>query len=153
MGALEAVLARLAGQRVYIDTNVFIYFLDRHATYFDAVAPLFRACAAQEFFGTTGDAAVAEVMVGAYRQNDPVLVARFKQFFAQKNFLTIASHDHAVFDAAAMLVARNRLRFIDALHFATAQSTGCPFFITNDTAIKSMANLEVILLASLLPPA
>jgi predicted nucleic acid-binding protein len=150
MGTLEITLARLTGKRVYIDANIFIYFLDRHPVYFDAVAAFFKACATREIFGVTGEAAVAEVMVFPYRQDEPALVSRFKRFFTQKNFLWIASHDHAVFEATAMLVARKRLKFIDALHMATAIQTDCPFFITNDSALTTTEGLEVIQLKDLL---
>jgi len=150
MGKVEAAITRLAGQRVYIDTNVFIYFLDKHDTYFELVSRFFQACANREIFGATGDAAVAEVMIGPYRQDNPALAARFKRFFAQKNFISILGHDRDIFDAAAMLVARKRMKFIDALHVATAVHAGCHFFITNDIGIKSSADLEVISLAELL---
>ncbi len=150
MAKIAAEMARLVGKRVYIDTNVFIYFLDRHDTFFKLVEPLFQACISHKFFGTTGDAAVAEVMVGPYRQDDPALAARFKRFFAQKGFLTIVPHDSEVFDAAAMLVARKRLKFIDALHVATAIHAGCQFFITNDAGIASVEGLEVVSLNALL---
>lgn len=143
-------MARLGGQRVYIDANVFIYFLDKHDTYFELVSHFFQACVKREIFGTTGDAAVAEVMVGPYRQDNPALAARFKRFFAQKNFLTIIGHDRAVFDAAAMLVARKRLKFIDALHLATAVQAGCQYLITNDAGISSSEGIEVISLADIL---
>lgn len=67
----------------------------------------------------TGDAAVAEVMVGPYRHDDPVPAGCFKPFFSRPNFLAITAHDAAVLDAASLLVARKRLKFIDALHGAT----------------------------------
>lgn len=149
MGKIGAILARMAGQRVYFDTNIFIYFLDRHPNYFDVVAPLFKACVDRTVFGTTGDAAVAEVMVGPYRSDDPTLAVRFKRFFSQQHFLSVESHSPEVFDAAAMLVARKRLKFIDALHVATAVHTGCRFFITNDSGIASSESLTVIQLNEL----
>ena len=147
MGKIDAVLARIAGQRVYLDTNIFIYFLDRHPCYFDAVAALFRASFDQAFFATTGDVAVAEVMGGPYRHDDPALAASFKRFFVERNLLTVVAHEREVFDAAAMLVAKKRMKFIDALHVATAISVGCQFFITNDVGIASFEGLEVILLS------
>ena len=150
MAKVAATLARLRGQRVYIDANLFIYFLDRHDTYFEPVSRIFQACIQREMFATTGDAAVAEVMVGPYRQDNPALAARFKRFFAQKNFLSVVAHERDVFDAAAMLVARKRLKFIDALHVATALHAGCPFLITNDAALSSSDGLEVINLAEML---
>lgn len=55
-----------------------------------------------------------------------------------------------MFDDAAKLVARKRLKFIDALHVATALTAGCPFFMTNDTGIRSSDSLEVVQLGELL---
>ena len=86
---LAATMARLSGQRVYIDTNVFIYFLDKHDTYFELVSHFFQACI-------------------------------------------------------------KRLKFIDALHLATAVQAGCQYLITNDAGISSSEGLEVISLADLL---
>lgn len=148
----RSVLEQLAGQRVYIDTNVFIYFLSRHPTHFEASACVISACSESSIFGFTGDAAVAEVMVGAYKHADPTLAARFKLFFLQRNFLTIAAHDAQSFDAAAQLVAKGGLKFIDALHVATAVQSQCTYFVTNDKGIKSGEHLQVVQLEKCLPP-
>ena len=145
----QSVIDKLAGQRVYIDTNVFIYFLSRHPSYFDASALIMNACAESRLFGFTGDAAVAEVMAGAYKHPDPTLAVGFKSFFSQKNFLTIAAHDAQTFDAAAKLVAKGGLKFIDALHVATAVNSQCRYFLTNDKGIKSSAYLVVVQLEML----
>ena len=140
----------MAGQRVYIDTDVFIYFLSRHPTYFESSSLVVNACADSRIFGFTGDAAVAEVMVGAYKHADPTLATRFKLFFSQKNFLTISTHDAQTFDAAAQLVAMGGVKFIDALHMATAVQNQCAYFVTNDKGIKSGAHLKVVQLEQLL---
>jgi predicted nucleic acid-binding protein len=150
MAKIDTALARMAGRRVYIDTNIFIYFLDRTPGFADAASAIVVACADRQFFGVTGDAAVAEVMAGAYKADDPALAERFKQFFHRKNFLSITGHNSEVFDAAAKLVARKRLKFIDALHVATALTAGCPFFMTNDVGIKSSDSLEVVQLGELI---
>ena len=139
----------MAGQRVYIDTNVFIYFLSRHPTWFDASARIINACAESRIFGFTGDAAIAEVMVGAYKHTDPNLAARFKQFFSQRNFLSIAAHDAQAFDSAAQLVAKGGVKFIDALHMATTVQNQCTYFVTNDKGIKSDALIKIVQLETL----
>ena len=145
----QSLSGKLAGQRVYIDTNVFIYFLSRHPDYFEASALVMNACAESRIFGFTGDAAVAEVMAGAYKHPDPTLAAAFKSFFSRNNFLTIASHDAQTFDSAAKLVAKGGLKFIDALHVATAVNSQCKYFLTNDKDIKPGTFLEVVQLGTL----
>ena len=88
-------------------------------------------------------------MVGAYKNADPTLATRFKLFFSQRNFLTIATHDAQTFDAAAQLVAKGGLKFIDALHIATAVQSQCGYFVTNDKGIKSDAFINVVQLKTL----
>jgi len=67
MGKIDDALARTAGQRVYFDTNAFVYFLDRHPEYFGLVAPFIEAAANGSLLGVTGDAAVAETLVKPYQ--------------------------------------------------------------------------------------
>lgn len=138
------LLAKLAGHRLYIDTNAFIFFLDRHTKYFPIVAPIFEACFNQKIFAITGGLAVAEVMVHPYRHGDVVLIANIKNFFSQKNFLTIAEHDNNLLDVATMFAGQRQMKLIDAIHVATAQKNGCSYFLTNDHGIKSSEALEVI---------
>lgn len=141
---INDLLARLAGHRLYIDTNAFIFFLDRHVKYFPVVAPIFEACFSQKAFAITGGLAIAEVMVHPYRNGDVVLIANIKNFFSQKNFLMIAEHDNELLDMAAMLAGQRQMKLIDAIHVVTAQKNGCRYFLTNDHGIKSSETLEVI---------
>lgn len=59
----------------------------------------------------------------------------------------VLAHDRAVFRRAAELRALLRLRFIDALHLATAVEGGCRFFVTNDRDFKAIEGIERVVLA------
>lgn len=150
MDALNTALARMAGQKVYFDTNVFIYFLDQ-GTLFNTVAPLLMACVEGRMMGCTGDAAVAETMVMPYRAQDVARIAKFKAFFGLEGFLTIHTHTAQTFDLAAQLAGTQGMRLMDALHYATAIQSGCRFLVTNDRRIDSSAALEIISVKALLP--
>ncbi len=139
----------MAGHRAYLDTNVFVYFLDRNPDYFPVVAPIIEAIESGIIIGHTGDAAIAETLVKPYQTGNLALAASFKAFFRMDNFLAIQSHDAETFDLAAQLRAKQGLKFIDALHFATAIQTGCKFFVTNDGGIQSSSVLEVITVKTL----
>lgn len=149
MGKITALLARMSGKRVYMDTNIFIYFLEQSDGYYESVAPIIEACEAGKLIGYTGDVAVAETMIQPYREDNLSLVANFKAFFATENFLSIQSHDAAIFDLAAQLRAKRGMKLIDALHYATALKAGCSFFLSNDAGIKSDALMEVIAINTL----
>lgn len=42
MDKIGDILERIRGQRIYVDTNIFIYFLERNERYFDYVVPFFQ---------------------------------------------------------------------------------------------------------------
>jgi predicted nucleic acid-binding protein len=150
MGKVEALLARMEGQRVYFDANYLIYFFDRREPFFKRVTPFFIACDAGKIFGFTGDAAVAELMFYPYKTKNETEIARGKAFFARENFLSVQSHNADIFDLAAQLGARRGMKLIDALHFATALKAGCSFFLTNDSGIKSDPHLEIVPIKALI---
>jgi predicted nucleic acid-binding protein len=149
MGKIEEAIARMAGHRAYLDTHVFVYFLDRNPDYFPVVGPIIEAIESGIIIGHTGDAAIAETLVKPYQTGNLALAASFKAFFRMDNFLSIQSHDAETFDLAAQLRARQGLKFIDALHYATAIQAGCKFFVTNDAGIQSNSVLEVITVKTL----
>ncbi|NHQ58990.1 type II toxin-antitoxin system VapC family toxin [Chlorobium sp. BLA1] len=150
MGALKETLDLLQGQQVYLDNNIFIYFLDRNPDYFPFVQPIIEAVASGSIIGCTGDAVIAEILVKPYQSGNFQLVASIKSFFRSENFLSVYSHNAEAFDLAAQLRARYNQKFIDALHYATAIIAGCKFIITNDSGIKSNNLIEVIHLSALL---
>ncbi len=148
MGAIEELLDQFHGRRVYLDTNVLIYFLDRNPDYFTVATAIVEAIESGSITGYTGDAVIAEILVKPYRTGNVALVSSIKAFFKTENFLTICHHDTETFDLAAQLRAKYNQKFIDALHYATAIRSGCQAIVTNDNGIRNSDLLEVI---SLLP--
>ncbi len=144
MGKIESVIARMAGQRVYLDTNIFVYFLGQSPEFFEVAAFFIEAAESGKIIGYTGDAAVAETLVKPYQSDNIGLAASFKAFFATDDFLSVQSHDADTFDLAAQLRGKRGMRFVDALHYATALKAGCKFFVTNDAGFKSDDAMEVV---------
>ncbi len=147
--SVGAVLANLQGQRVYVDTNIFIYFLEQHDRYFTAVLPFFEQFNARQSLAHTGDAVVAETLYKPYQADDALRVSEFKEFFAQEEFITVLPHTKKVFELAAELSPKRGMKLIDALHYATAVLAGCKFFLTNDQGFASSQAIEVIQLGTL----
>jgi predicted nucleic acid-binding protein len=150
MGKITNLFDKLAGQSVYIDTNLFIYFLDQNPKFFSIAVSILEAIESDHFVAYTGDITVAETLVKPYQTDNALMVASIKAFFATDNFISIVSHDSAIFDLAAQIRAKNRMKFPDALHFATAIKTGCHFFISNDTGFRTTDTIKVILINDLL---
>jgi predicted nucleic acid-binding protein len=149
MGKISSILERIQGQRVYIDTNIFIYFLERNERYFDRVVPFFQRFNDGSSIAYTGDAVVAETLYKPYQIDDSERVSEFKEFFANDEFITVLPHTKKVFELAAELSPKRAMKLIDALHYATAAIAGCKFLLTNDRGFASVESLEVIYLDDL----
>jgi predicted nucleic acid-binding protein len=150
MDKITHTLSRIRGQRVYVDTNIFIYFLERHDRYFESVVPFFQLFNDGLSLAYTGDAVVAETLYKPYQVNDTLRVSEFKEFFSNDEFITVLPHTKKVFELAAELSPKRAMKLIDALHYATAALAGCKFILTNDQGFTSSEPLEVILLDDLL---
>lgn len=150
MDKINVVLSRMQGQRVYIDTNIFIYFLERHERYFDTVSSFFQLFNNGLAMAYTGDAVVAETLYKAYQVDDIVRVRNFKAFFDDDEFITVLPHNTKAFELAAELSPKRGMKLIDALHYATALIAGCNFILTNDAAFSSKGGIEIIYLKDLL---
>jgi predicted nucleic acid-binding protein len=150
MDKINAVLPRLHGQRVYVDTNIFIYFLERHERYFDAVLPFFQLFNAGLSLAFTGDAVVAETMYKPYQSGSMERVNEFKAFFNNDEFITVLAHSTKAFEMAAELSPKRGMKLIDALHYSTASLAGCKFILTNDIGFSSSRQIEVVHLRNLI---
>ena len=150
MDKITHTLSRIRGQRVYVDTNVFIYFLERNDRYFESVVPFFQLFNDGLSIAYTGDAVVAETLYKPYQVNDTLRVSEFKEFFSNDEFITVLPHTKKVFELAAELSPKRGMKLIDALHYATAALAGCKFILTNDQGFTSSESMEVILLDDLL---
>ena len=139
----------LTGTRVYLDANVFIYFLDRYPPLTAVVDRLFSLIVSHDVEAVTGQLAVAEVMVGVYRTAEPTAIERAHGFFRTSGMTSIIGHDADAFDVAARLRADRGVPFVDAIHMATALGAGCRYLITNDACMPSIDGLEIVRLQDL----
>lgn len=150
MDKIGPVIARLAGNTVYIDTNIFIYFLDGNKDFLSLVAPFLEAVSAGKIIGYTGDAVIAETMVRPYKIGNLAMIEQFKAFFYREDFLTILPHESKTFDLAAQISAKHGMKLIDALHLATALQAGCKYLITQDMGFKQIEGMELVNLKNIL---
>lgn len=132
MDKITELIASLEGKSVYIDTNIFIYFLDQNSRYFHTVAQFFQACSDGLILGIAGDAVFAEVMIHPYRSHDAILVEQIRAFFKISGIFSLVRHDDFMFEYASQISAVNNIKLIDALHYTTAIKSGCSHIITND---------------------
>ena len=138
-----------AGNRVYLDTNLFIYAVEEIAPYAEQVKPLFEAADRGEIGLVTSLLALAETLVMPYRKADDALITTYQELFTRPPpGLFVAQLDAAILGRAASLrAATDSLRLPDAIHLATAESEQCDVFLTNDRRLGSVTVLPVSVLA------
>lgn len=144
------MINRLLGQRVYFDTNPFIYFVEGHDVFHDAVSPLFECIDNAQFFAYTSQLTLTELLIKPYRDDLPDMVAAYEGLLLESGFFSVLGFDESSFLLAAQLGGALRLRPPDALHVAAALEHECHYFITNDRRIRSHKSLHVIQLSDLL---
>jgi predicted nucleic acid-binding protein len=141
---VPALLRRIAGGKVYFDTNIFIYLINDTP---DLAAPsvgLLDACAQGVIQGLTGDLTLAELLVQPFKRNDAAAVALVRELLIDDGAVNLLGHDRSAFERAAALRARYGLKMPDALHIATALQAGATCLISNDRQFPLIADLECV---------
>ena len=125
-------------ERVYLDTNVIIGITETQSAMADGQKGLVNALLNRKLVGVTSEISLAECLVKPIKENDQALVDLYMELFSDESGLVISSIDRLILIEAAQVRARDKIKLPDAVHFATAQLSGCNTFITNDKRLASL---------------
>lgn len=139
--------AALVDQRVYVDTNAFVYFLERHPEFYDRVLPLFEAASQGKLQLVTSELTVAELLVQPYKMGRADIAATYRRFLKDEGLIVLVPVSLNVLEAAAASRAALGGTLADAIHVATASLSDCSAFVTNDHGIRSAPPLNIVQLA------
>lgn len=120
--------------RIYIDSCLIIYLIERNASFYGLVANAMRRQDANEI--CISPLVKLECLVAPLRREDQVLQQRYRNFFGTVTSLPIPE---AVYEDATTLRARYHLKTPDALHLAVALRQGCEELWTNDDRLAKAA--------------
>jgi predicted nucleic acid-binding protein len=99
--------------------------------------------------GTTTAIPGEPVLVQPLRVGDAALTERYEAILSNSHDFRLEPITAAIARRAADLRARYNLRTPDALHVATAIAVGCDAFLTNDTGVKRVAEITILVLDEL----
>lgn len=134
-------------RQLFVDTAPIIYFVEKHPLYFAIVSPLFERVDNDQLLPVVSPITLAECLVYPYRMGHAEAVNMFRELLTHR--MRFVSIGEAAASQAAELRARYNLSLPDALQCAVALTTGCDAFLTNDVALKRVAELNVIILDEL----
>lgn len=137
-------------QRIGLDTNVFIYFLEDHPRYGAWCASLFDLVERGQNAAVTSTVTLLELLVQPYRDH--------KEELAQKIYALTSTYPKIEWvpltmnlaDRAAELRARYRLSTPDAIQLATAIGYKAVRFYGNDRGLRRVKEVECILVEDLI---
>jgi len=137
-------------ERISLDTNVFIYFLEDHPRYGSWCASLFDRIERGHNPAVTSTVTLLELLVQPYREQ--------KEELAQKIFALAGTYPKLEWvpvsmdlaDRAAELRARYRLSTPDAIQLATAIGCGATRFYGNDRSLRRVKEIECFIVDDLI---
>jgi predicted nucleic acid-binding protein len=137
-------------ERIGLDTNLFIYFLEAHPRYGVWCASLFDKIERGHNPAVTSTVTLLELLVQPYRDQ--------KEELAQKIFALTSTYPKiewipvsmGLADRAAELRARYRLSTPDAIQLATAIGHKATRFYGNDRSLRRVKEIECFLVDDLI---
>ncbi len=148
MGTLSELIAHLQhAERIALDTVVFIYAFERHPHYGARAQAVFHLLETGVCQGVVSVLALGEILTGVKKADNPDLLLRYRDVLTRFPGLTLLDADVAVMEAMSDLRARYGMPTPDAIHMATAIVGGARAFVTNDTRLRQVKELDIILLA------
>jgi predicted nucleic acid-binding protein len=141
-----ALIAKVKGQRVCLDTAPFIYLIEEHRKYLPLVEPLFRIISAGESEAVTSTVTLIEVLVRPLRQGEIQIAQSYKEILLHSRGLTVHPLSSPIAEKAAELRAKYVIRTPDAIQLATGILAGAKSFVTNDARLKRITEINVLVL-------
>lgn len=133
------------GLRVFIDTNIIIYFLERNALFFEKVIPYFERAESGEIELFTSPVSYMETIIPVIKKQDIDLESKYNYLF--KNFLNTIDINLEIGRIGAEIRAKYNVKAPDALQIACAINSECKKFVTADKELDKIKKIEIVILS------
>nr|WP_319538552.1 type II toxin-antitoxin system VapC family toxin [uncultured Methanospirillum sp.] len=145
MGITDSIL----GDRIYLDTNIFIYALEAFPEYLELIQSLFSSIDSGKYKAVTSELTLAEVLVKPLIDHNAELEYVYQSTIQSSDSIDVIpiSRDILI-EAAKNRAGSPSIHLPDAIHAATARLHQCSSFITNDKRLASLSGIQVIILSN-----
>ncbi len=134
--------------RIFLDTPPVIYHIEGNPQYQPFTDPIFQAISNGNLEAATSPITLAECLVHPYRLGDLALAERFQELIVAGRNTRYVGIDAAATSAAELRAGYN-LTLTDAFRIAAALAAGCDSFLTNDSDLRRVTELTVVVLNEL----
>lgn len=137
--------------RICIDAQTFIYFIEENLQYIQKVEPIFQEISEGNIIGVSSYLSLLEVLVKPIEQGNTEIAYLYRDLMLSSAYLKLYPLDDEVAEIAATLRAKYsgngfKIRTPDAIQIATGILAEADVFITNDKKLKQISEIEVIVL-------
>ncbi|MFV2055695.1 MAG: type II toxin-antitoxin system VapC family toxin [Thiohalomonadales bacterium] len=129
---------------VALDTAIFIYFIEEHSRYLEALIPLFDAIDNGRLESVTSALTLLETLVIPFRSKNPTLAEHYETILTQSRGLRLIELTLPVLRIAAQIRGSTRIKTPDAIQLAAAITSNCTCFLTNDRDFIEMGQIKII---------
>lgn len=133
------------GPRVYLDTNCLVFMKEAFGERADLLVDLVEVAShASPGRLVSSELTLAETLVRPLADGNLALIEFYEQTLRAGGWLTVLPVDRTVLRDAAVLRARHAsTKLPDAIHIATALSSGCGYFLSDDLGLKGEYRLPL----------
>jgi predicted nucleic acid-binding protein len=143
-------MEELKGKIIGLDTMVFIYHFEENQVYSSLTFSIFESLEKGNFKGITSILTLLEILVKPKKENNSLLVERYKLLFETFPNLQVQEINENIADIASSLRANYNINTPDAIQIATSLEVKADIFITNDANLKKISEIKVLLLSEML---
>ncbi len=131
------------GASVYIDTNIFVYYVEADPQFVHTARTCFLALEAGNATILTSELTIAECLYYPSKMDNLAAIAAYERLFASGEIGILPIYG-ALARRAAAHGGKLGLKLLDAMHYFTALEAGCEVFVTNDRCFRSGPAMRVI---------
>jgi predicted nucleic acid-binding protein len=134
---------------LYLDSNVFISYLEGNAADSAVLKGLFESLLAYPGTGVTSELTLAEVLAGSHKSGPLMKRAYLDLIVWSKVFSLAAVTRETLYQSAELCsvhkqLAGRKLKLLDAIHLAAALQAKCEYFVSADKAIATPAGMTKV---------
>jgi predicted nucleic acid-binding protein len=139
----------LRDKNIFLDTAPLIYFIEGNSQYQEKLNQIFDSNDNGHFVFITSSITLLEVLVKPLREGQIKLVEKYVNILTNARGIEIFDITKTISIKAAELRAKYNLRTPDAIQLATAIEFNANYFLTNDIRLKSVVEINSIILSDL----
>ncbi len=133
-----------------LDTSPIIYYIEDIEPYASLLNDLFDNIAKGDNIAVTSVITLIEVLTKPVRDKNRELEQKFRLYFTNSRNIELISITPDIGEQSSLLRAKYNLRTPDAIQVAVAINTESSSLITNDTNLKKIEEVNVIILEELI---